>query len=294
MERTTLSSRETRILLRRARDSRYWQELNPEHTSLRHARIDDRVYNDAVEQMNEDGYFHVDGVYSLSSMRRMRTSIERVRQAGWPAVFSMIYEDFWTIVRTPPVVRLLAGILGPGYMQIPHMWCHYVNPSLGAHGWLPHVDGSDKTRVSIWIPFTDATLDNGCIYLVPESRLPRGFGRNLPRRIRYSNFDTLTLLQNMRALPAPAGSILGWNFGVIHWGSMAVDGPEPRVSASYEFIARGVKPESQELPLMDIRAGIPSFEERLQLIGRALKSYAKFEPRMARYRELGEDLHADH
>ncbi len=223
-------------------------------------------------------------------MRHMRLTVESVRAAGWPAVFAMAYEEFWTILRTPPVARLLEGVLGTGYQMLPHMWCHYVTPSAGAHGWLPHVDGFHKTRVSLWIPFSDATLDNGCIYLVPQSRMPDQFGRAFLRRKRYSHQEASAILQNMRALPAGAGSVLGWNFGVVHWGTVASNAREPRVSAAYEFIAPGVKAEPVELPLLNISERIPSFDERLQMIGRALIAYSKFEPRMARYEKLAAEL----
>ena len=88
-------------------------------------------------------------------------------------------------------------------------------------------------------------------------------------------------------MPAEAGSVLGWHFGIIHWGSTASDGREPRISVAYEFIGRDVTPLAEELPLLEAQSGIPSFQQRLEMIGKALVAYRKFEPRMERYLELG-------
>lgn len=291
LKRTAPTSREIKALARQARDPGYWASLNPgRRHAPRHAALPASAYSHAVETMNDEGYFYVDSAFTAPAMRQMRTTIDRVRTAGWPAIFATVYEEFWSILRTPPVTRLLKGMMGPEYRLIPHLWCHYVAATPGAHGWSPHVDGVEKTRASIWIPFTDATLDNGCIYLIPESRLPAESAQQFRRKKRYTADETCNWLQGMKALPAPAGSILGWNFGIVHWGSVVGQGPNPRISAAYEFIATDATPTDSEQPLFDIQKGIPSFAQRLQMIVMALRAYRKFEPQMARFYNVAEEL----
>jgi hypothetical protein len=292
LAKTRLSPKEVKDLARRAHTKRYWQLLNPKLNSstIRYHQIINRAFQNSLDQISADGYFHLPSVFHPGLMNRMRIGIDRIRKAGWPPIFAMVYDEFWSLVRTPPVVRMLEGILGRGYRQIPHVWCHYVNPVEGARGWGPHVDGTSRNRVSIWIPLTSATLDNGCIYLIPGSRLPSNFARQFLRRRSYSKIETVTMLQAMKAMPASAGSMLGWHFGIVHWGAVAGDSPQPRVSVAYEFIAGGSPPQHDELPLMPSSLEAPSFEERLRVIGTAILSYRKFEPRLERFAALASRL----
>src|SRR5207244_2616081 len=109
-------------------------------------------------------------------------------------------------------------------------------PTPGASGWPPHCDDANRpNRVTVWIPLSDATLDNGCMYVVPRDRAAA---------------DADARLQACRALPAAAGSILGWNFDVLHWGSTCTRPGEPRIAISQEFIAPGAATAADELPLV--------------------------------------------
>jgi hypothetical protein len=298
LRQTSPSAKEVRALLRQARDPDYWRQLNPKMSlsgttrmsDIRHTPPDEARYNHAVEHMRAYGYFQFDRIYSIALMRKMRSALETVRDAGWPAVFSMVYDEFWLVVCVPWLVRLLEDALGPGYQQIPHVWCHYINPVDGAHGWAPHVDGDSDQRYSVWIPLSDATLDNGCIYLIPDGRAPNAGGREFLKRKRYTMAEGRRMIQAMRAMPAPAGSVLGWHFGMVHWGTRAADGKEPRISVAYEFISKSAKPKADELPLIETHTGIPTFERRLEVIGQALRDYIRFEPLMARHHEIALEL----
>src|SRR5262245_17377140 len=96
LDRTTPSSAETRALLRKARDIRYWEPIKPSSFSLRQQKIDTRAFGDAHDLMREEGYFQVPGVFSRASMRKMHAIVEAVRLAGWPPVFTMVYPEFWS------------------------------------------------------------------------------------------------------------------------------------------------------------------------------------------------------
>jgi hypothetical protein len=205
-------------------------------------------------------------------------------------VFSFVYDEFWQIVRTASFTRLISGILGEGYRQNSLIWTFYVPPVNGARGWEPHADGGlGESRVTTWVPFTDATVENGCMYVIPCDRLQDDL------RVQYADLRNVTnaqltrLLHNTRALPTPAGAYVGWNHELIHWGSVSTGRGEPRISIAVEFVARDYAARPDELPLLDARV-VPSFAERIRAIGKALITYPRYEPSLKRYAGLGRRL----
>lgn len=76
-------------------------------------------------------------------------------------------------------MRLLSAYLQPDYKLFPYVWAHYVPPN--SSGWNPHVDtddtGDGANELTVWLPITDATLDNGCIYVVPGNADDAGWRR---------------------------------------------------------------------------------------------------------------------
>src|SRR5207249_8180516 len=81
-------------------------------------------------------------------------------------------DEFWTIARTQSLKRLLTALLGSGYVQDSVVWTYYVIPRRGSAGWPPHVDGNGEQRVTVWIPLSDSTLENGCMHVVPRNLVP--------------------------------------------------------------------------------------------------------------------------
>jgi ectoine hydroxylase-related dioxygenase (phytanoyl-CoA dioxygenase family) len=196
-----------------------------------------------------------------------------------------LYDEVWLLPRTPSLRRLVESQLGPGYAQIPAVWCHYVAPVRKTSGWPPHCDGYGRDdrggRFTLHVPVTEATLENGCMYLVPRDLLPVG--------VNVGDADTRTVLQASRALPAQPGEVLGWSFDVLHWGSAASgDTEQPRVSLSFELIAADAEPVPDETPLVPMD-GLPPFEDRLRFVLLGVLRYAQFEPKLAAYQRLAQD-----
>ena len=93
------------------------------------------------------------------------------------------------------------------------------------------------------------------------------------------------MLQGARALPARAGSILAWDFQVVHWSSFCDGAVEPRMSLAIEIIGPTAQPTEGELPLFELDS-LPPFEERLRAIAKGVLSYQRFEPLTLRYMSL--------
>jgi hypothetical protein len=271
----------------------YWRQLNP-HLTIEGDHWPDETESRPLSEpeletvtrhVTDRGYFHTTEVVSTDLLARLVQAVESARREGWPGTTCFVYDEFWQVSRTPSADALLRGTLGEGYSQIPKVWCHYVNPTKRAQGWGPHIDGpADEARrqprnhrLTLWVPLTEATLDNGCIYLIP---------RDLEPPEGLSQADLPKVLVATRALPARPGELLGWDHYTMHWGSSVSRNDVPvRVSLSFEFLSAAATPFADEQPLLGMNA-LPSFEQRLRFIAAGVSEYVKFEPMLALQSEV--------
>jgi hypothetical protein len=126
----------------------------------------------------------------------------------------------------------------------------------------------------------------------PRRRLPAAFARDWKAFPEVGIADAVEALHAVRALPVPAGSILGWGFDVLHWGGTCTSAETPRRALSLEFIARDQSPRPDEAPLVDVTGSLPPFQQRLAIVATAVGAYEKFERGLARYRPVAEQLGA--
>ncbi len=291
-----LSQSDLNDRLAKASNAAYWKALYPgfsvcDEAAARPAAVPlangtlDKIAND----LSVRGFCVAENAIGDEVVEPLRACVETIRQAGWPPVFAYVFDQFWLVWRLAPVAQIAAAGLGEGYRWISHGWCHYVQPVSGAAGWPPHVDGNLPNRMSVWIPLSDATLDNGCMYVIPGNLNTSGIGERRALKTA-TNLQLRELMQRGRALPARAGSLLGWYFRILHWGSVCQLPGNPRVSIVMEFIGPDERPLSGELPLVDAQGALPSLTQRLYAIGRAIQHYQRFELKMRRYADLGRAL----
>jgi hypothetical protein len=276
----------------------YWGEMNPSlsvgmpgASSLveKHA-IASRSRNELSRRFFTEGYFQTEPIFSVPLIESMRTGIEVLRQEGWPPVFSFVYDEFWRISRGPSLQRLLSMMLGAEYRQTSNVWTHYVHSEGRGRGFQPHTDDRDSSnRLTVWISLTDATLENGCMYLIPRNINPQMSGERYSGSDTFNKSEVRTLLQGSLALPVQAGTVLGWDSDVIHWGSLYRLG-SPRISISMQFIGEHLDPAAYELPLLDVGSSVPTFAQRLHAIGSGILAYHTHEPGTGRYLEFARRL----
>jgi Phytanoyl-CoA dioxygenase (PhyH) len=279
----------------------YWQELNPGMTicgkepgqPVENPGADLSIVETAVQTLSTSGYFQMPEIVAGSVAEQMKRCFELTRNAGWPPVFVFVYDEFWRVYRRPILVRFLTRALGEGYHQLPYFWGHYV--AANSSGWRPHADGpSALHKLTVWLALSDATLENGCMYVVRRNsdteKISNGFLESETKS--FPAGDLATFLQHTKALPVAAGSYLGWGANVVHWGSMSSPFANPRLSISAEFASCRPNPRAQELPLLeaDPAAPLPTFERRLHLVASAITSYERFEVGLLRYLALAEQL----
>lgn len=248
----------------------------------------------ALQRLTTEGWFRVDPVFEPRAVDAMRAVVLDLVARGWPPVFAYVYDELWQMLQTPSLVHLLTSALGPGYRLSPRVWAFCVPAKKGAAGWPPHVDGGADThttdRLTLWLPLGDATLENGCMVVVPKDRLPEGTAdafANDMSRLPPSTWRAM--LQGSRALPARKGSILGWDFQVIHWSGIVDAAEAPRVSLAVEAFGKDIVPTPSEEPRID-PGELPGLPARLRAIARGLLSYERFEPAMLRFTGLARRL----
>jgi hypothetical protein len=231
-----------------------------------------------MEQLRFEGYVNTPGVIPEKLILAMRNCVAHLHARSIPLPFAFVYDEAWQIFQG--IAAFMEAALGNGYRALPDFWVWHVLPTESAHGWGPHRDRVQPTldrnnaphSLTVWVPFTDATPLNGCIYMLPA---------HLDDRFKSRTWDGegnnhVTAPQNIRALPATAGSVLAWNQAVLHWGGRASRlATGPRSSAAFEF-QRGDKAPFNR-PLLDPKR-TPPFAQRLGLVGKQVLQYRHMYP----------------
>ncbi len=228
--------------------------------------------------LGREGYVNAPGVLSRDVTEALAAGVKALSREGIPLPFAFVYADLWRAFQS--VSGFLAAALGKGYRALPDFWVWLVEPRDAAHGWTAHRDrvqpavdsDNSPSSLTVWLPFTDATPLNGCIYVLPLHLDPRFEER------RWDGDDNHVVHhpEDVRALTATEGSLLAWNQNLLHWGSRASRmAAGPRISAAFEF-QRGERTPFNT-PLLDPMV-LPSFEARLGLIGKQVLQYRHMYP----------------
>jgi len=239
--------------------------------------FDDAAFRSISDHLDGDGYINLAPVFLESDLLPIKDAIVTLEKAGLPPVFIYIYDQPWHLfIRLSP---LIAHFLGNDFRLLPNLWAWNIGLTKGAHGWPPHHDCQAATRfddgtggkilmsLSLWVPLSEATVDNGCMNVIP--RQFECFYEEVP-----DDPDSISP-EHARALPACAGSVLGWPQDLVHWGGGVTDqATESRLSLSLEFQNPAFAPLSE--PLLDISSP-PPFADRLDLVLAQLEKYQHME-----------------
>lgn len=211
----------------------YWRGINPDSNVTETpwpAECNEIEFSAAEieackESLAEEGYFQTRPCIADASLERLINCIKRVRDERHPPAYALLYDDFFEVLAS--IAGLLRQILGSDFLIVPDEPDVYlIRTANDEGGAVPHRDtlrahdmydeNGLPAMINIWIPITDATNLNSCMHVIPahadpDFGTPRSDG-DLPESMPTE------ILQNVRALPAKAGSVLGWSTELIHWG----------------------------------------------------------------------------
>lgn len=238
----------------------FWRAVRYYHASNAEAA-------DIESRVRREGYFRLRHDFGLD-LGAMAQTITALVADGIPPVFAFVYDEFWSLFHALDPVY--GGVLGR-YGLLPDFWVWHVDASQGDAGWKPHRDkGRQSLRpdgsplsLSTWIPLTDATPLNSCMYVVPADRDPT-YGTE-------RETEWLFELPSIRALPAVPGDVMMWTQALMHWGSRGSRSEKsPRISVSLEVQSTEAPPFNR--PFLPSGQLIP-FAMRLALIGKQMLQY---------------------
>jgi hypothetical protein len=252
----------------------FWRRLAPELTisdaqprgtikrSTAHSdRERTRLVNDGFLRLKQPGF--------QTNIDRISVAMDRIVTAGLPAAFIGVYDEVWSIIAN--LNGVLDGLFDSKSAMVPDFWASHTVSNTGLTagrrraGNGVYGDGTPK-NVTVWVPLTNATPDNGCVYVVPAGQ-DRNYGKSNPERADAS-------LPGIRALTADAGDALVWTGETYNWQARpdryGEDGP--LMSLTWEFQCRDLAP--LEGLLIDSYPYIP-FETRLALLARQMPLHRK-------------------
>ena len=261
----------------------FWQRLAPQLSINEHFQttcpiaIPNDVLKYVSRSMEQDSYFYLPPLLDKSKTYAILEGVLSLIKEGIPPVFIYVYDQPWALFdQLRPIIQLF---LGNRFSLLPNFWAWYIPPVKGSSGWPTHTDCNAKTRfecndggttlmsMSLWVPLTDATMENGCMAVLPRSR-----------EILYEppiTNPSQIKIDDAVALPANSGSVLGWSQDLYHWSRQSTSNKiTPRVSLSLEFQNAAFAPLVE--PLLDI-AQPPLFKERLTLVLSQFEKYKDME-----------------
>ena len=256
-----------------AQSAEFWRRLAPDLTisdgqpGKSVIRQADQIAKDRMTLIN-DGYLHLDGQDFNVDPAGIAEAMQRIVVAGLPSSFIGVYDQTWAIIAR--LEATLDGLFAGKAAMVPNFHADHIGrdsqgraatrqrPTLGLHR-----DKSPK-NVTVWVPLTDATPENGCVYTVPAGQ-DKNYGAAETTRADAS-------LPSIRALPAKAGDILIWTGEAYTWQGR----PNPRAKApalmslSWEFQSADTPP--LEGLTLDSYPYVP-FETRLGLLARQMPGH---------------------
>lgn len=271
----------------------YWLTINPKlsitakpfQAELAQYSLPEEELTQHVLQFKKEGYTKTRAVLDANDITLLREGMENIVRSGLPPAFAFVYDEFWQVFKKLSAV--LTPIFGKNYNLTTNIWAWYVPPDDVSSGFKPHRDFNNPefglpdglpSISTVWIPLTDVTTLNSCMYVLPTDRDPC-----YPHDVADYNIGYAEI-QGARALPAEAGSILSWHPLALHWGShSSIFAKEPRISFATYLSRDGAEgvDNFRMSPELDL-----SLSSRLALIAQVVLYY-KAEP--ASYSLLNSD-----
>lgn len=223
----------------------------------------------AATLVKKEGYFqqHDDGLKALAA--KLSAAVKKLVSMKLPPAFIFLFDESWACFYRQHLT--IAHLIGTNYFVLPDFWAWHVDHTTQEAGWKPHRDKGKKAldkngmplSLTMWIPLTESTPLNGCIYILPADRDPV---YNTAEEDKWQIDHP-----SIRALPASPGEVLCWNQALLHWGSRSNPrATNARISMALEFQRGDILPYNT--PLLITLSDIP-FGARLKLVAKQILQY---------------------
>lgn len=219
-------------------------------------------------QLRDEGYLRDSNPWLEPHVHKLAEAAVQCVRENLPPPFLFLFDEPWACFYS--LHGVMAGILGNDYRILPDFWLWHVDPKKRESGWPPHRDkgpmalarDGSPLSLTIWMPLTEATPMNGCMYILPANLDPY-----------YNTADTTVPsdLPCYRALPAKPGEFLSWNQAVLHYGARSSPyATHPRISMALEFQRADTPPFNT--PLLTPLENLP-FATRFRLVCKQILQY---------------------
>jgi len=113
----------------------------------------------------------IDGVTPAGGQEADAAVLRRYLCIHFPHKISPLLRE---IARLPTVVDLLTGVIGPNVKMMQSMLFikSEGKPGQAWHQDEAHIPTRDRSLAAVWIALDDATVDNGCLWVIPGSHRP--------------------------------------------------------------------------------------------------------------------------
>jgi hypothetical protein len=153
-------------------------------------------------------------------LQKLRDTISLFHKMNIPVQFCFVYDEFWLLFMQLHYV--ISSVVGDGYKRLPDFWSWRIDNTAGKSGWNLHRDKSVDFNVlfedtglpkslTVWIALSEANSLNSCMYVLPAHLDPSYHTKHNINSGNQTGNIWAEILQNVRALPVPAGSVLMWN-----------------------------------------------------------------------------------
>lgn len=271
-----MSSDDVRRLAGKALDSGYWRSACPWLSFSTHRPGANNVNEslpDVTETLDEyrrRGYGVCEDAFEIGELSGLARAVFAVQSAGWPTVFSFLYDQFWTLLDAPKLRAFLTSVFGRHYQTTARFAVNYVPATPGGSGFPPHIDGGRDHTVTCWVPLTSASPDNGGIYVIERTPESMSVVTEFKGLEAFNRQQMLLLLAHSRAVPMSPGGFLAWPQDTIHWGGRFRCGPA-RLALSWEFMGAEHENVDDVLPVaLNADRPLPAFEDRLRWVCHSL------------------------
>ncbi len=163
---------------------------------------------------------YVDGLVDVSDEEPDADVLKKYVAIHFPHKLSPLIHQY---LSHPRITNILTGIVSPNVKCMQSM-LFVKGPGKAGQSWHQdefYIPTRDKSLIGVWIAIDDATLDNGCLWIIPGSHKPGYIRPRVPNRnTEFADVDTVDVsafpAEQVLPVEVPRGSVVFFNGYTLH------------------------------------------------------------------------------